>query len=274
MAVECRAREGSGAIVCLTRGYSDIRGYALLMARNRSIYETINRRRRKQYPLLIWHEGNIKPAHRRHILARERNADVRFVDISAAFRLPRGVLPERFRENWSAGYRLMCRFHSYQIWRYTREFEYVMRLDEDCILRSVGADPIDWLGRSDADFAAPIFVPETHALTNRTLKPFVRAFARSAFPGARGSFYDQQFPYTSFYVARTGFWRRAPVQRFLRAVTRECNFLNCRWGDLPVLGVALNMFAEPGKVALLPGVTYTHGSHGVTIVGTSELVRW
>jgi hypothetical protein len=41
------------AIVCLTRGYRELRHYDPLIARNRSIYDTINRIRSRQYPLVI-----------------------------------------------------------------------------------------------------------------------------------------------------------------------------------------------------------------------------
>src|SRR5579864_6436129 len=73
------------AIVGLTRGYSDTGRYDRLIARNRSIYESINRFRTDPYPLVLWHEGNISDADQRYIVAHDRNSDVRFVDVSALF---------------------------------------------------------------------------------------------------------------------------------------------------------------------------------------------
>jgi len=254
---------GRSAIVCLTRGYPDLRGYDPLIKRNRSIYETINRRRRIQYPLIIWHEGNIPPEHQLYIRARERNRDIRFVDVSMTFELPGDAEEWDLAESWSLGYRLMCRFHSYYIWRYVAQFDYILRLDEDCTLTSVVFDPIEGLADAGGDFATVLYVPEMHKLTNRTLAPFVRKFAAALHPGiARSALYNQSFPYTNFYVTRTAFWNQPAVQRFLYAAIYNRNFVRYRWGDLPVLGVALNMFASPQKVYRISKVGYRHASHG------------
>jgi hypothetical protein len=209
--------------------------------------------------------------HQRYILKRESNAYVRFVDVSAVFRLPRGIKESELIESWSVGYRLMCRFHTYHIWQYTRQFDFVMRLDEDCILCSVAFDPLKCLSEAGIDFASAAFVKETHELTNRTLAPFVSRYADLIYPRMRNSnLYNHSFPYTNLYVTRTAFWRRPAVQRFLNAVMRERDSIRFRWGDLPVLGIALNMFGRPRKVARILNITYRHASHSVTVVSSKK----
>lgn len=256
------------AIVCLTRGYADPRRYDSLIQRNRSIYQTINRRRRHQYPLVIWHEGNISAGHQRYILRRELNADVRFIDVSAALYLPHGLKRSDFLEGWSAGYRLMCRFHTYYIWYYTRQLDYIMRLDEDCTLLSVASDPIEDLWRAGGDFACVGYDGEAHELTNRTLGPFARRYATTILRRVDGRDpYDRRFPYTNLYVTRTAFWRQAHVQQFLDTVIGQPDSIRCRWGDLPALGVALNLFAARGSVHSMPHVRYKHGSHNRIVSG-------
>jgi hypothetical protein len=254
------------AIVGLTRGYSDIDRYDPLIARNRSIYESINRFRTDQYPLVLWHEGNISDAHQRYIVARDLNSDVRFVDVSGLFRLPRDISLPELVEDWQVGYRLMCRFQIYHIWQYCREFEYIMRVDEDCVICSAAIDPIEWANREDCDFATGAFVGEAHELTNLTLPSFIERYLGFWQPDRPfAGIYNHSFPYTNLYVARTGFWLRPDVQRFLFAVVQEPASLRLRWGDLPVLGVALNIFAGGRGVALLPKLVYRHGSHDATI---------
>jgi hypothetical protein len=257
------------AIVCLTRGYSHLGEYTHLIERNRSIYEVINRERKYHYPLLIWHEGNIPVEHQLYILAHEWNNDVRFIDISRIFQLPPKIDERDLKEDWSVGYRLMCRFHFYYIWKYTKGFEYVMRLDEDCVLLSSSEDPFGVLSDLLGDFAAPSFTPESHRLTNRTLSAFVHNL-----PATRSSKtqppYNHIFPYTNCYVTRTAFWREPEVQNFLESVRQNLNSICLRWGDLPVLGVALNLFADPGKVHRLPQLSYWHGSHNAVIASHTE----
>ena len=257
---------GRSAIVCLTRGYADLRRYSQLIERNRSVYEIINRRRTHQYPLIIWHEGNIPAEHRSYILAQELNADVRFVDISAVFRLPAGLTKRDLMETWSVGYRLMCRFHAYYVWHYAEQFDSVMRLDEDCSLISVTFDPIESLCAAGGQFAAAAFVSESHDLTNQTLAPWATRYAATVFPRTRTARpYNQVFPYTNLYVTHTAFWRQPEVQRFLYAAISERDFICLRWGDLPVLGVALNMFATPDRVYRIPHIRYRHASHNLTL---------
>jgi hypothetical protein len=254
------------AIVCLTRGYTDLCGYNALIERNRSIYQVINRHRARQYPLIVWHEGNISAEHQRHIAAQELNKDLRFVDISADFQLAEPIPAQELVESWPLGYRLMCRFHSYFIWQYAARFDYVMRLDEDCVLTSAAFDPIESLHAAGGDFATALYGHEGHELTNRTLAPFVRKLAAGLYPEMRqANLYSQVFPHTSFYVTRMAFWRQPAVQRFLSAVIGNGDFIRCRWGDAPVMGIALNMFAKPGKVYRLPQIGYWHASHNLMI---------
>jgi hypothetical protein len=77
--------------------------------------------------------------------------------------------------------------------------------------------------------------------------------------------YNQVFPYTNCYVTRTAFWRQPEVQQFLEAVKQDPDSIRLRWGDLPVLGVALNLFAAPDKVHRLSAMRYWHGSHNKTV---------
>jgi hypothetical protein len=176
------------------------------------------------------------------------------------------VTEEDLVEHWPVGYRLMCRFHSYYIWQYAAQFDYIMRLDEDCTLTSVAFDPIQSLARAGGDFAAACFVKESHDLTNQTLAPFARKLAIALRPGKKeASVYNDAFPYTNVYVTRTAFWRRPEVQQFLFEVISNDEFVRFRWGDSPVLGIALNTFAVPTNVYLMSKVGYRHGSHNWTV---------
>ena len=259
-----------GAIVCLTRGYEDVSLYEPLMRRNLSIYEALNKHRTVQYPLIIWHEGNISSSHQQFILAREKNADTRFIDISDLMALPAESDTATFLEQWPLGYRLMCRFHTSRIWDLVSDFRYVMRVDEDCFLNSTTVDPIEWARAEAIDFGASLYIEESHALTNSTLSEFVDVYARSeGLAGPDSHYYNQDFPYTNVYVARTGFFSQPAVRRFLNAISNEPDSLCMRWGDLPALGVALNMFARTDRVAVIPGLAYEHGSHEVTVANAN-----
>jgi hypothetical protein len=128
----------------------------------------------------------------------ERNSAVALVDVSALFRLPAGIAISDLVEAWPVGYRLMCRFQIYHIWQFCRQYDYIMRVDEDCAIRSAGINPIEWTARQGADLAACTFVGETHELTSRTLPAFVDEYLGIVHPDRRSpKIYNHWFPYTN-----------------------------------------------------------------------------
>lgn len=261
-----------GAIVVLTRGYSDLAGYDALIARNRSIYEHINSRVTSQYPLLVFHEGDIDHHHQVYIRSVEKNQDLRFVDISSKFRLPADVDTSQFRESWSNGYRLMCRFNALDIWELVKEFEYILRIDEDCILDRIVEDPFLWANHDKIDYGAVIFVEENHQLTRATMPDFVRAFLScSDLQFEAADIYNDCFPYTNFGLARTEFFLRDDVMQFLRSAVAQPQFYQFRWGDLPLLGCALNLFSTEQRVKIIPDTRYSHESHGHFVTSATSI---
>lgn len=258
-----RSAPSGRAIVGLVRGYRDLARYDDLIARNRAIHEQINAKRDHHYPLILFHEGNIPEDHRRHILARERNARVLFVDVSDHFQFPGGIGHDDMVERWPDGYRFMCRFNSRGIFDLLRSFEMVMRVDEDCILEGVAQDPFDQLAASGQVFATVDYFNEEHYLTQLTL-PGAMADILSAqalpVPDLRAML--RRAAYTNLYVTETAFWHRADVRSFTQRLVDHPNFLRFRWGDAPVIGCALHLFAE--RFGLLP-IRYLHGSHNLRL---------
>jgi hypothetical protein len=161
------------AIVLLTRGYSNVDGYFRLIQRNNHIYENFNKKLQKQYPLIIFHEGNITEDHQKFIITNGKNEDVRFVDISLHFRWPEYCNPSLIRDNgFSHGYRIMCAFNCLHIWNYCTEFDYIFRIDEDTLIGDLNYDVFEYMKSKDLDYMVGRFCEETHALTNETI-PFL-----------------------------------------------------------------------------------------------------
>lgn len=259
-----------GAIVALTRGYDDISKYDELIARNKAIYEKINSRVATQYPLLIWHEGNLLPEHQSYVLEKELNDNVQFIDVSRNFCPPDDMTAPEFQDCYGIGYRLMCKFHTFDVWNFSRQFEYILRVDEDCILESIIEDPFIWAKNNSIDYGFSILTRETHFPTNANLPRFVDAFQDFISTPTRREVYDQCFPYTNLGVASTEFFLRADVNFFLWAAASEPDFLRFRWGDLPMIGLALKLFSSPDRILAIPSLRYRHGSHGCTIAGSAK----
>ena len=262
--------EEAGAIVALVRGYSDLDDYDALIARNAAIYATINSRAIRQYPVIIWHEGNINPDHQRYILSKEKNADVRFIDVSERFQLPPDVTVASLKEHWPVGYRLMCKLNTWDIWEMSSKFKFILRIDEDCIFEELAEDPFEWIERQDLDCGFSLLIDDTHEITNETLPCFTAAYA--SFHGLdwrRSQPVTTSFPYTNVMMARTAFFRSREVSRFLRTIVLEPDFYTNRWGDHIVLGVPLNVYSSEARIKPLPGLVYNHHSH-LTMVRAND----
>ena len=261
------------AIICLTRGYEDVRAYDMLIQRNIAIYNHINIGRRWwPWPLLIFHEGNIEPPHQEYIRARSGSQQLFFIDIANEFAKPAGFEDDKeLDKRWPWGYKCMCRFFAGRFRHYVPDFDYTIRIDEDCILRSwpQGAAA---LGRPGALIQYPYLSDETHDFTNDLLPKITRNYIT-----CRGlvekDFYNHKFPYTNVWIMSARIFDKPHVTEFLDFL-EACNFsLYYRIGDLPILGVVMNQFLEEaaGEHCLLEGCEYYHASHDQVIGSDSSI---
>jgi hypothetical protein len=242
---------GNAAIVCLTRGYSDARSYSRLIVRNQQIYREIKAKRVAEgipeLPLVIFHEGNIDEAAQAHILRNERNARVMFVDAATTF------APSQARGG-AIGYEMMCRFYAYWIWEYCQNLEFIIRIDEDIYLRRfpyrITALPHPLVALK------AVGIPESHGPTNATLPGVLESLTGVS----RHVFYRDNFPYTNVWISQVGFWRSEQVASALRPVSLSEEQITNRWGDLPIVGSLLNIYA-PTRVGTIPDLDYFHLSH-------------
>lgn len=226
------------AIVVLTRGYRNPDQYETLIQRNIKIKEFFG----DKYPVILFHEGNIKDRHQRDIFKRS-GMNIQFRDISSV---------------WTGGYEGMCRFYAYDIWELCKDYDYILRIDEDCMLQQVERDPFAHIGNNV--YLKSCFFAESHSETNATLP-----LAIEGLTGAKAnSFYNDKFVYTNVGLSSVEFWRTGEVAEVLKTLATSSSQRIYRWGDLPLLGSLLNIYA-PNRIGTLTGVTYSHLSHGNVI---------
>lgn len=235
--------ENNKAIVCLTRGYSDINKYNHLIARNVSIWHTINNN--LKHPLIIFNEGNISESQQSYIRDRSMGQEVIFKDIS---------------DSWSGGYAGMCKFHIHDLWQYCNNLgiRYALRIDEDCIIQKIVYDPFEQLvNRPDHVYLTSVYWAESHSETNATLPQFIKEITGVDNLG----FYNDRFPYTNVGLTDVNYMME--IQHYTNLVSKSPLQRANRWGDLPVLGSLFNVFNA--KLGTLEGLSYYHASHNASI---------
>lgn len=231
----------------LVRGYTrkqDKYLYLMQIVRNLSL-KRIARLQGERWDHIIFHEGNISPNDQRAIQILS-GGGLTFIDISAEFKVPFGWSNKV--EGGNLGYVLMCRFHSFQLWDRLANYQRVFRVDEDCF---VWAAPN--LSMSTG-FLTAALTAETHASTNESLGRTLTAMGNS-------QLYNHKFPYTNVYMTSPEPWLKSEVSGFLSQFRDMEDGLKYRWGDIPILGIALNRFASLGPLEVSSEFSYFHTSH-------------
>ena len=243
---------GKTAVFALTRGYSGIRKllYVRLLLRNQALRRCLGT---VGVDYILFHEGNISLREQK-VLAHLSGLDLRFVDVAGIFRIQEHQLWTG-DSDFRLGYSLMCRFNYEYVWNYLDEYDVVYRVDEDVVVISLPC----------ADFGSDMLVgglsEEWHARTNSTLPNKLASMGADRF-------YDNRFPYTNLYITNMQFWRRPDVKEFVQIIGEDPVSIENRWGDSPILGVALQSLGSWNPEASVdPRISYFHGSHRASVSG-------
>ena len=241
-------------IAALVRGYKDKNQYKNLLKRNKNIYKNIILKSENPFDNILFHEGNIPLDHQEYIKEKSPQS-IKFIDVSETFDFDNsliGKIPDL--ERFDMGYRLMCRFNFFYIWKYVKNYDYIIRIDEDVIINKFDKNLISNLD-SDFIFGTAKLSEESHEFTNKSLPEELKIILNSS----DKAFYNHLFPYTNFYISNIKFWTNVEIETILKSLAEnELQIIN-RWGDLPIIGCILNFKNE--EIKLLQGIEYFHLSH-------------
>ena len=95
----------------------------------------------------------------------------------------------------------MCRFNTFYIWSYVKDFDYILRVDEDCLIEQFDENQFDIMYKDNIDFCVSQYSIETHSYTNSSLPSFLVKNLNAN----DDSFYNHKFPYTNVYISRVSF---------------------------------------------------------------------
>ena len=241
-------------LAALVRGYENKHEYRNLIKRNLYLKKNITSKVSQDIDLLLFHEGNIPQDHQDYIIKKSKQ-EYFFVDISKDFSFDEELLDKiPDLERFSIGYRLMCRFNFYHIWQYLNSYDYLIRVDEDVLIKKFDKRFFDNIDNNFI-FGTAEMSNEGHVYTNNTLPTFLR----EVFNSTEIAFYNHKFPYTNFYVSKLDFWRKQNIQNNLQQISDNPQQIISRWGDLPIIGSILNF--ENINIEIIKGIEYSHLSH-------------
>ena len=199
------------AIVVLTRGYNNPIHYSSLIFRNKQIEEQILRKSNRNFDIIIFHEGNIAKDHQKFISNGTPNLKLIFIDIKktnpkTAFDDNRNLVnidlcPPTVESNmFPLGYKHMCHFWSIDFLEYLKDYEFIIRIDEDCFIKNFDLKLIDDMKKNKIYFVSPEFQKQDEWYVIVGLETLWNKFIKENDITPFKSFGDIKCPYTNLMI--------------------------------------------------------------------------
>jgi len=260
------------AVVVLTRGYENLQNYNMLVRRNIAIAKNLGSL--YKIDMLVFHEGNILEYHQKYISKFTPNINLKFICISEyAFKEEKKTISV-FEPTKSFGlnYRHMCSFWFVDFWNYVKEYEYILRVDEDCVIDFNIPEIFYTLQNKTAVYGAWTrdndFV--THGL-NEFTQNFIKENLGISTPIIP---HKPSGPYTNVFGLNLKLLRKNTYLQIYIENVKSLDYIYIfRWGDLPLWGEALYYLCNPKSYSKSEKIKYFHGSHNFHVGGDQNRIN-
>ena len=272
---------GKNVIAVLTRGYKNTADYEKLIIRNQCIYLQFYFKVNDptNYDIIIFHEGNISKQQQKHIQEQQPLLPLIFVPVKfySPKRNDEKCPPTSYSEQFGIGYKNMCYFWSIDFMEYLKEYDYVIRIDEDCHLKYMEPNLVQEYKSRGVHFASPYYQSTN---VNEEGKVVPGMDYPTAMVGMEDLFREflrenkikpyiekvEAGPYTNVMLVNIQYFRNNEnVQKVLHKIKKSNCILSNRWGDLPIWGYILTLLVDPKHYIKEPRIRYYHGSHNSEI---------
>ena len=256
------------AIVVLTRGYTKLSGYNNLINRNR--YISVNFYQKlvnpSNYDIIIFHEGNITIPQQIYIQSQSPKIPLIFKPINFINNnsICSSCPPNDFSNMFTIGYKNMCFFWSIRFLKYLSEYDYVIRVDEDCKLINIDPNIIENYKNKEIYYSSPYFQGHDDKEVVVGMEEFFNNYLKNNNLTPINN--NLRCPYTNFMIINIKFFYNNDLIKDVlsKIYGSNCIFSN-RWGDLPIWGYILSYLVEQKNYLEDKSISYYHGSHNIQI---------
>ena len=251
-------------IAVLTRGYTNRNKYYKLIERNKCIEKRISS---TMVDILIFHEGNISLHQQQYISEKTPSLPIKFIDITAfAFKKEKEKIKiDDDTKSFTMGYRHMCSFWFIDFLNVVKEYDYLIRIDEDCF---VLFDPLSMVvSLKDYHFVSGIYADDESYVT-KGLNKFTLSFIKhhKTYSFVETGHKQPGGPYTNLFGIALRDIRNNPVLlQYQERVNRDNYIYEYRWGDLPLWGEVIHYIFGDHSLLLDKSLVYFHESHNSPI---------
>jgi alpha 1,2-mannosyltransferase len=261
------------------------------------LYRNFNNKH--NYPVIVFHD-DFTPAVISSVLMElngylGRIPNIKFERLS--FDVPENIStdPSRYAhpeghpislQNFSMGYRGMCRFFSGMIMLHPalKDYKYYMRMDSDSyILSPIQVDPFQHMAENGYEYADCAGIP--HVLESSPQWKYAGKEIRWAIEGlwettqefiksnlhklnqSPPEEYDGELYNSNMIIVDMDFFRSQPYREFFNHLDQTGNFYYRRWGDHSVHWLGVRLFMNPSKVLWGMDVMKFCYQHGGEVMG-------
>lgn len=250
------------AIAALIRGYSNLSRYDMLVNRNKHIRDNfIPKLKGHVCDVILFHEGNISNDQQKYIIEQSDGMNLQFIDVG------------NFRKQFSDGYWFMCRFWSLEILSYLSDYNFVVRIDDDCDIIHINQEELNYIVDNDVNYstAAMISMGMEFPHTKEWHKEFLSNYCEANGIEMKKAYDDVGTTYPNFMITNIPYYiNNVAVQRFLKTITENNTIENIRIGDSVVWGMVLDVIDNKGYY-VIKDMQYNHHSHEKMIYGGIHL---
>jgi hypothetical protein len=260
----------SKAIVVLTRGYNEIAKYDRLILRNINISKNLND---LSIEIIIFHEGNILENHQSYIKSKTPLLNIKFINVKEkgkAFIDKSYIKRSPECSKYYIGYCHMCSFWFVNFWNYVEDYDYILRIDEDCIIDFNINDIFNTLENKVACYGT--WVREDEKFVKDLYNFNVNYFKINNLPmisSIDSNYYDKihedlwtsnvSGPYTNIFGLNLSKLRNNEnMKKYIETIKYSDYIYIHRWGDLPLWGTVLEYFFLKDEHIKFKNIKYIH----------------
>ena len=157
----------------------------------------------------------------------------------------------------------MCYFWSISFFKYLHEYDYIIRIDEDCIIYNLDINILNKYKEQNIMFSSAYYQDNDFEDVTIGLKDL---FDNYLIENNLIKKNDLKMPYTNFMILNIPFFKNnIDVNNILNEIDKSnCIFSN-RWGDLPIWGYILSYLIDKSYYKEDKNIIYLHGSHSTKI---------
>jgi hypothetical protein len=179
-----------------------------------------------------------------------------------AFRpVAKELISTELSESFTAGYKNMCRFWFCGFLPYLKYYDYVCRIDEDCLVTSMNlADIIKDMEIEQAFYKTGSFILMDNPDVTIGLEYHINKFCQNINIEKRSDIL-LGVPSTNLFILNLNHLRSCDIfYKFAEYIDKSGGIYACRWGDAPLWGGYLSLKNVSKTSSIDTRISYFHGS--------------